>query len=92
MKKFIAAFVALAILAVAVPTFAAIKEVTCGICYGSGKCKYCRGTRRVAVFHWERNKKGKKVRVPPYQKNCSICYVKGKCNYYHGKGKVTKRY
>ena len=73
MKKFFAVLTVLVTLAVAVPTFASIQEIKCRSCYGSGKCQTCRGTGKVVAYNWERNKKGKKVRVPPYYKACYMC-------------------
>ena len=88
MKEFFAVLTVLVTLAVAVPTFASIQEIKCHSCYGSGKCQTCRGTGKVVAYNWERNKKGKKVRVPPYYKACYMCFGKGRCKFCQGKGKV----
>ena len=86
MKKFLTFLLVLVMLAIAVPTFAALKEVTCPVCYGSGwgSCP-----RFEVAFNYKRNDKGKKVRVPPYQKRCHICGGSGKkrCTNCNGTGK-----
>ncbi len=91
MKKFLTSLLVLVMLAVAIPAFAAIREFTCSRCHGSGKCPICFGTGKVAALHWERNEKGKKVRVPPYWKKCYGCLGNKKCRPCQGKGKI-KRY
>ena len=87
MKKIIAAFIALAILAVAIPTFAAMKEVKCPICYGLGRCQTCQGRGYFVAYNWKRDEKGRQVRVPPYQRRCHICYGSGRCKNCQGTGK-----
>ncbi|MBR7024731.1 MAG: hypothetical protein IKI08_01820 [Selenomonadaceae bacterium] len=86
MKKILAALTVLVVLAAAVPTFAAVKETKCPTCYGSGKCFTCRGTGKIVAYNWARDKKGKKVRIPPYYKACYICFGKGRCRNCQGKG------
>ncbi|MBE8950462.1 MAG: hypothetical protein SR3Q1_07680 [Quinella sp. 3Q1] len=89
MKKIIAVLTVLVVLVAAVPTFAAMHEVTCRSCYGSGKCQTCRGTGKVAAYNFERDKRGKKVRVPPYYRKCYICFETKKCQHCRGKGKIN---
>ncbi len=95
MKKFIALLTVFVTLAVAVPTFAKSKEITCGICYGTGKCKTCagRGFCMVLQFRTVRDKNGRRYNQP-YQARirCSVCHGGKKCSNCLGKGKKMLYY
>ena len=81
MKKFIAFLTVFAVIAVAVPTFAAMKEVKCTECHGSRKCTHCHGKGKIPSYNLNNPKdKGK-------YSTCYVCHGNGKCNRCHGRGK-----
>lgn len=85
MKKIIAVLTVLVTLAVAIPTFAAGKMIKCGGCYGSG---WVPCPPNIPAFNYRRDEKGRKVRVPPYQRPCFKCRGTGriKCSSCGGRG------